>query len=161
MPVKMWSPGGDCHIGLTSGHTMLVPANQAGIEVPQRFRREAISRGCLPVGMEPDEPEAGSGFDRRATIKAAINRMLNSDEDGMFTGDGKPVLSKLNALVGFTVDRSEVNSVWDEMQKEDPENDDSPGVIATDGKPGAPAPKLTQAQIEQLARNKAMLGKKK
>jgi hypothetical protein len=150
MAVKLWSPDGDCHIGLTSGHTMIVPADKAGIDVPARFRKEAIARGCIPVGMAPDEPEETSGFDRRRTIKEAIKKMLDSDEDGLFTGDGKPVISKLSARTGFTVDRSEANAAWDEMQKEE---GDGPEVIATEGKPAAG---LTEAQKAQLARNAAM-----
>lgn len=133
MAVKLWSPAGDCHIGLTSGHTFLIPADKAGIEVPQKFRREAIARGCLPVGMEPDEIEAGQGFDRQAVIKSAMNKMMDSSEDGMFTSDGRPVLAKLAALCGFAVDRSEANRVWDQMQKDDPDSDAAPDVVSIGG----------------------------
>ena len=53
MAVNLWSPSGDCHIGLTSGHTFIVPSDSAGAEVPPRFRRAAIALGCIPVGTEP------------------------------------------------------------------------------------------------------------
>jgi hypothetical protein len=130
--VMMWHPEADCHIGLTSGHTMVVPHDKKGTEVIARFRAAAIAAGCLPVGMEPDEETEPTGFDRKRVIKQAIEKMLASDEDGLFTGDGKPNVLKLSARVGFTVDRSEANRVWDEMQKG--EDDDKDEVISNEGK---------------------------
>jgi hypothetical protein len=131
MAVKMWSGNraDDVQIGLTSGHTFIVPRNKEGVEVPQRFRREALSRGCLPVGMEPEEEEA-QGFDRQAVIKSAINAMLESEEEGLFTGDGKPNLTKLSAKVGFTVERAERDRIWStEFEKSEDDNDSKPSML--------------------------------
>lgn len=132
--VKLWSPkgnleNGDTHIGLASGHTMVIPHAKTGVEVPSRFRKEAIARGCIPVGMA-DEEEEGEGFDRNKVIKTAIKKMLESDEPSMFTRDGKPNLGKLVELCGFSIDRNEANRVFDELNREaDPEgadDDDKP-----------------------------------
>ena len=75
MAVNLWSPSGDCHIALTSGHTFIVPGDKAGAEVPNMFRSAAIARGCIPVGMEPDENEPDA-FGRTTTIFGASKRAL-------------------------------------------------------------------------------------
>jgi hypothetical protein len=129
--VKMWHPEADCHIALTNGETMIVPHDKAGIAVTARFRPTAIAKGCLPVGMEPEGEEEPTGFDRKKQIKAGLKKMLDSDEDGLFTGDGKPNTTKLSARVGFTVERSEANAAWAEMEKGD---DDGDEVISNEGK---------------------------
>lgn len=54
---------GSTHIGLTNGHTFVVPHDHAGIEVPAKFRREALARGCIPVGAEPEKTQPDT-FDR-------------------------------------------------------------------------------------------------
>ena len=74
---KLWAPGhpNGCHIGLTSGHTFIVPGDKAGVEVPQRFRRVAIARGCIAVGMEPAATEADP-FDKAAAIREAEQRRM-------------------------------------------------------------------------------------
>lgn len=123
MSIKLWSPNGNMddkstHIALSSGHTFIVPHDRAGIEVPTRFRREAIARGCIPVGDEPESEEA-AGFDRDAVIREKLKFMLEADDTSMFTSDGKPVLDKLSQLCGFALSRSEVNRVWDAMMQDD------------------------------------------
>ena len=73
MTARLWSPRGDCHIGLRSGHTFVVPGDEQGIEVPQRFRREALARGCITVGSgaEESEPTAGVATAARGAIGRA------------------------------------------------------------------------------------------
>jgi hypothetical protein len=78
MPVKFWSPKGNMpdgstHLALTSGHSFLVPHDKEGIDVPARFRREAIACGCIPVGMEPEDTKPDS-FDRAAVIHRGAKR---------------------------------------------------------------------------------------
>ena len=121
--VAMWSPKGNqpdgsTHIGLTTGHTFIIPHDKAGIVVPSKFRKDAIARGCLPVGMEPEEEEA-AGFDRKALIRAKIEEMKDSDEANAFTVDGKPNLTMLAKLCGFQLERSEVSQVWNSMTSDD------------------------------------------
>lgn len=123
MAVKMWSPkgnmpNGDTHIALTSGHTFIIPRDKEGIEIPTRFRKEAIARGCLPVGMEEETDESNS-FDRDKVIRESIQKMLESEDPTMFSTDGKPALDKLSALCGFGLSRGEANQVWDKMCRDD------------------------------------------
>lgn len=85
-------------------------------ELEPRFHREAIANGCNPFGTEAEAPVvAGEGFDRREVVVTAMNDMLDGAEEGDFTADGKPDLRKLNAKVGFTVDRSERDALWSEL----------------------------------------------
>jgi hypothetical protein len=133
--VRLWSPKGNLedggtHIGLTSGHTMIIPNDRKGIEVPPRFRKEAIARGCLPVGMEPDEEEVDGGFSRARIIREALTKMMDSSEEGMFTTSGKPVLAKVSKLAGFTVERSELNQIWTQVEKGEGGEDDKPSTTA-------------------------------
>ena len=119
MGVKMWSPKGeDCHLSLTSGHTLIVPADEKGRDVPEQFVKEAVSRGCLPVGMKPTEESAGDTFNRDAVIQARMRDMLNSDDTAYFTGDHKPNLGVLSRLAGFTVDRAERDKLWEAVEKD-------------------------------------------
>lgn len=100
------------HIGLTSGHTIIIPPE--GIEVPQIFRKEAISRGAEPDTGEADDEMASTNtqFNRKEVITAAVNAMLDGGDEGDFTADGKPNLRKLTAKVGFTVAREEADAIW-------------------------------------------------
>jgi len=132
--VAMWSPTGNqpdgsTHIGLTSGHTFIVPHDRAGIVVPAKFRREAIAHGCLPVGMEPEPEEASTAFDRKAVIRQKIEQMKDSDDPEAFTKDGRPNLIVLAKLCGFQLDRSEVTQVWNAMTVDDDEAE----VVSTVG----------------------------
>ena len=115
--VKLWAPDHPegCHIGLTNGTTFMVPCAEEGVEVPTAFRREAIARGCLPVGVKPEQiaPEA---FDRAVLIRTKMESMLGSDDPLYFGTDGKPNLAQLNKLCGFTIDRTERDKLWAEVE---------------------------------------------
>lgn len=107
-------------IALTSGHTAIVPATRdepEGVELDVMFRKEAISKGCIPVGIAVEETADKPAFDRKQVIKDAIQQMLDGSDENAFTGDGKPDLRKLNAIVGFTIDRSERDSIWAEFEE--------------------------------------------
>jgi hypothetical protein len=111
----LWSPNGDCHIGLTSGHTFIVPAGKEGIEVPTRHFKEAVARGCIPVGQEPEDD--GSNFDRAGTLRAVLEKLSNSDpadpdSSALFDGNGNPRLEAVSSRCGFTVSRREVTEAW-------------------------------------------------
>lgn len=72
MSVKLWAPDypDGCHIALTNGRTFMVPNYADGIEVPKEFRRAAMFRGCVPVGMKSEDAEADT-FDRMTMIRGA------------------------------------------------------------------------------------------
>lgn len=108
------------HIALTSGHTMVVPSAREvpeGVPVAAQFRREAIARGCIPVGVNVEEKTDEPAFDRVKVIRDAIHQMLDGDDENAFTNDGKPDLRKLNAIAGFQVDRSERDAIWAEFEQ--------------------------------------------
>ena len=107
----------EVHIALTSGHTAVVGVEPT--ELAKMFHKEAIARGCLPEGVEDDEPVQAGGFDRVDVITKAMNAMLDGGEEGDFTKAGKPDLSKLSARVGFNVPRVEADQIWEVVSKAD------------------------------------------
>jgi hypothetical protein len=126
MTVKLYAPEHPegCHIALTNGHTFLVPHEPAGVEVPTLFRKEAIARGCLPVGMAPEPEGEPETFDRDRRIRDEMRKMMDSDDPGAFLGDGKPNLTKLSTLCGFQVQRSERDRLWAEVETDLNKDDD-------------------------------------
>jgi hypothetical protein len=112
--MKFKSPSDEpMHIALTSGHSIVIEPD--GTEVPAIFQKEAVARGAYPVGLDDAAPLAGQTFDRAQVIKDAMNKMLDGSEEDNFTKDGKPDLRKLNALVGFSVARSEADKLFEEV----------------------------------------------
>lgn len=106
--------GEEVHISLTTGHTALVGTELT--ELSPIFHKEAIARGCLPEGVEPDEAADTSGsFNRKQVIVDALNLMMDGDTDGDFKADGKPNLTALNKRVGFQVARDEADEIWTEV----------------------------------------------
>lgn len=108
----------DVHLSLTSGHTCIVTPQ--GTDIDARFHREAIASGrCIPVGIElPQEAPAAPQFDRAKVIQDGIRKMLDSDEEGLFTATGRPNASKLNAIIGFKADREEIDAAWAVIEAE-------------------------------------------
>lgn len=108
--------GEEIHIALTSGHTALVGVEPT--ELPANFHKEAIARGCLPEGVEPDAaPDTSGAFDRKKVIVDALNLMMDGDTEGDFKNDGKPNLTALNKRVGFQVERVEADAIWEEVSQ--------------------------------------------
>lgn len=117
--MKLRSPSNEpLHIGLTSGHTLVIPATDEGVDVPLMFRREALSRGAVVPGEQIDQDATGNpGFDRAEAIRGALNDMLDGGKEDDFTADGKPNLRKLTARLGFQAARDEVDKVWAEVSQ--------------------------------------------
>lgn len=109
--------GEEVHISLTTGHTAVVGVDPTPLD--KKFHKEAISRGCLPEGVDIDEPVEATGFNRVEVITKAMNAMLDGGDEGDFTKAGKPDLSRLNARVGFTVSRSEADGIWEVVSKDE------------------------------------------
>ncbi|MDR2330325.1 MAG: hypothetical protein LBE58_12040 [Comamonas sp.] len=120
--LKFRSPTAEpMHIGLTSGHTTVISTE--GNEIPAIFHREAIARGAIIVTGQSVEtgavaqPTAGGTApvdtaNRSLLIKQALQAMLDGGEEGDFTAEGKPNLTKLKARLGFAVTREEVEAEW-------------------------------------------------
>lgn len=125
MAIKMWSPkgnldSGDTVITLLSGHSFIIPHNPTGVEVPTRFQKEAIAKGCIPVGMAPEQDEEVNTFDRHGHIRTQMRKMMQGDDPAYFTTDGKPNLGVLTKLCGFQVNWLERDKLWNEVA-EDPD----------------------------------------
>jgi len=126
--MKFRSPGDEpLHISLTSGHTLVIPAE--GVEVPDMFRREAIARGAEPMASDgsvvaavpknDDGAAAKSTADnRKDLIKEALRTMLNGSNEEDFTAAGTPNLKRLQAVAGFQVSRADADAAWAEVQAE-------------------------------------------
>lgn len=108
--------GENIQISLTTGHTALITAEPA--ELDARFHKEAIARGAMPVGIQAEVVQAAApAFDRAAVIAKTLNEMLDGGVEGDFNNDGRPALAKVNARLGFTASREEVDAVWAEISK--------------------------------------------
>lgn len=108
--------GEDIHITLTSGHTALIGLEP--VELDARFHKEAIARGAMPEGVQIEKPqEQSQAFDRGQAIAKVLNDMLDGGAEGDFNNDGRPALGKVNARLGFTASREEVDAVWAEISK--------------------------------------------
>lgn len=113
--------GVDVQIGLTSGHTAVVTTE--GNEIAAMFHKEAIARGCLPVGVasDGDTPVSSGNFDRAGVIARAIDGMLEGSGEGDFTADGKPDVRRLSGYCGFTVSREERDAAWAKHEQGEPQ----------------------------------------
>jgi hypothetical protein len=105
----------DVYLALTSGQTAVVTVE--GCELDKKFHKEAISKGCLPEGIDDTVEDNTPQFDRKKVIIDALNDMLSGSDANDFTAAGKPSLAKLNERLGFTISRSEADNLWDELSK--------------------------------------------
>lgn len=110
-------------LGLTSGHTVVVP--REGVELDAKWNKTAIAAGCIPGTLTDEEAAmlaAGDaaaasvpGFDRHGEITKVLTKMLDSTEEGLFRQDGRPDMRKVNAMLGFRAERSEIDKAWDAL----------------------------------------------
>lgn len=118
--MKFKAPGSDpIMVALLSGDTITIPNDAKGVEVPTRFRKEALARGAVPVGIDVEE-EDGSKKEQKSKhqlIVEAIGKLVEEGEDEDFTGDGKPKTDPLSKVAGFTVTASERDAAWDEAKE--------------------------------------------
>jgi len=109
--MKFKAPGNEPEmISLTSGHTIVI--EPGGTTVPPRFRKEAVARGCMPVGVGAEDDVLTEEEKRGQLVIDGINKLLDSDDPAAFNGDGKPNLRKLNAVLGFNASREELDAAW-------------------------------------------------
>ena len=105
-------------IGLTTGHTLVVRHDKDGTNVPVQFRKEAIAKGCVPVGVgAEDVPDPQAEETRQGRIAATIEQMLDGGNEEDFTADGKPDLRALSRMAGFSISREERDAAWDGISK--------------------------------------------
>lgn len=118
--MKFKAPQGDIHLALRSGHTTVITPE--GVELPDMFHREAIARGCIPVGVSGGAgvPVQGASkeFVRADVITEAMKEMLVAQAEGDFTASGAPNIDRLSAKCGFRVEREERDSLWEQLEAE-------------------------------------------
>lgn len=127
--LKFYSPDGT-PIRVTHPDGSVARVGGEPRELPPKFNREAIKAGCLTTDMPaadklkgPAVPPANDAFRRREAIKEKISEALNAEEgapgyEDAFTQAGIPNINWLNSAVGFNVERSERDELWNEVQAE-------------------------------------------
>lgn len=118
--MKFRAPGvSPMSIAMLSGHTISISHEEQGTEVPAVFRREALARGCVPVGVDLGDdkksaPETKTAAEKRiAAIRAGMEKMLDSDDESAFGEDGKPDIKKLEKISGVkSISAAERDEVW-------------------------------------------------
>lgn len=112
------------HIALTSGHACRIHAispvdGGRGTCIPERFRREAVARGCGIVGIDENKI---AGQEKKTTkqslIVDAIRAVVEKDDKEQLQGDGRPKVEALSEIVGFNVTTAQFNKAWGEFVKE-------------------------------------------
>lgn len=102
-------------VSLKSGHTFAIKPE--GSDVPEQFRAAAIAAGCTSVAL--GKPKKGDQAPTKSDLLvAAIDKMLDTDDEGAFDGDGKPNLEALSKVVGFNVSREERDAAFDLINKD-------------------------------------------
>lgn len=105
------------HVALTSGHTMVVPPEDEGVDVPQMFLREALARGAVLVEGGTAEVKT-LALNREIVLRETLEAMIKGADKEDFTADGKPNLMRLKAKTGFPVTREEADAAFDEVSQD-------------------------------------------
>ncbi len=105
------------HVALTSGHTMVIPPDAEGIDVPKHFQREAISRGAVLAEGGTAEVQTQT-LSRQIVLRETLEAMIKGGDKEDFTADGKPNLMRLKAKTGFPVTREEADAAFEEVSQE-------------------------------------------
>ncbi|MCD5994153.1 hypothetical protein KDX38_11010 [Pseudomonas sp. CDFA 602] len=108
-------------IALLSGHSLCVhrvhPADgKAGTAVPVKFRKEALSLGCAPVGVDVDEDE-DEGDTKSVLILKALEAVIERNEPDEIEPTGRPKLAAVKKQAGFGVTKSELDTAFDAFEK--------------------------------------------
>lgn len=120
-PIKFRSPDETTiHVAITGGHAARVGPEWR--ELPPILHKQAIALGCITNNMSAEaiaaaQKPAEPAFDQAEAIKAGIVKMLEADnQEENFTKAGLPNLNVLSHMVGFGVDREQMQHVWKQMQ---------------------------------------------
>lgn len=106
-----------------TGYSIQFRANVPTI-VPSRAIDEAIAIGAVFSNKEEqkvlvDEPrkliEPAVGFEREQHIYDACTKIMISNHPDDFTPGSKPTIAAVRALVGYDVDRKEINDIWNKV----------------------------------------------
>lgn len=115
--MKFKTPGQEpMSIALTTGDTIVV--SPEGTELPVQFRKEAIARGCVPVGINTEGEPPKREPSRDELVAAGIEKLLESDEEDAFGKDGKPAVAALSKVVGFSITAADRDAAWEKFEAE-------------------------------------------
>lgn len=104
-------------VALTSGHTIVIPADEDGIEVPAMFHREAMARGAVLTDEGSAEIRT-QAFNRQLALRETLEAMIKGGDKDDFTADGKPNLLRLKSKVGFPVTREEADAAFEDVSSD-------------------------------------------
>jgi hypothetical protein len=104
-----------------SGHSMCVhrtnPVDDLpGTAVSVRFRKEAISKGCVPVGVEVDEDEE-EGDSKATLILKAVEAVIDRNDADEVDATGRPKLAAVKKQAGFGVTKAEMDVAFEAFEK--------------------------------------------
>lgn len=121
----------------TTGHVCLI--GQEWAEVPEHMEGDAYSKGCISEEMfetikdtlAKEAAEGGKGETadldldketkegaRNATIKTAIDKMIDDPKPSDFTARGLPNLAVLSERCKFPVPKVVMEPIWEYIQAE-------------------------------------------
>ena len=108
-------------IALLTGHSMCVHRTHpedgaAGTAIPVRFRKEALARGCAPVGVDIDEDEEQTATKSELILKA-VEAVIERNDSDEVDAHGRPKLAAVKKQVGFTVTKVELDEAFDAFEK--------------------------------------------
>lgn len=103
-------------ITLLSGHSCRVyatgPDGKPGTWIHPKFRKLAVAEGCGIVGIdEPADPVADDQG-KQTLIVAAIEKLIDANDEATLDGNGRPKLANLKKEAGFGITKSEADAAW-------------------------------------------------
>jgi hypothetical protein len=95
-------------------------------EVPKPLWKTVMSLGAVPEDGKPVTPPeeedrrtaVPNGDARAAVIRKAIIELIAENDSDKFGANNRPRVSAVRDLTGFTVDRKEIDAVWEDIRKE-------------------------------------------
>ncbi|KTT33821.1 hypothetical protein SB18R_03290 [Pseudomonas oryzihabitans] len=110
------------HIGLTSGHSTIVyrlnpEDGKPGTPIQQRYRKEAIARGCEIEGMEDEEEVSEEPTDHHQLIIQAIEAIIQADQPESFDENGRPLIEVVKKQAGFNITKREYDAAWVDFEE--------------------------------------------
>ena len=106
----------------TMGHSIEFKKDEPTF-VPRIVQKEAVAIGALPAdGDAPNvlAPEIStpqySVEEQMAQIQTAFELLIERNDSKDFTGSGVPSVKAVERIVGFSVDRADLNAAWAEYK---------------------------------------------
>lgn len=107
-----------------NGRSVAFKANKP-TPVHMDMMEECAEIGARRVDNEPAiapppeaPPAAPSGISRKEAIKAALQTLREENDSNKFAGTGRPKVSAVSKMAGFTADAQEVAKMWEEITTE-------------------------------------------